>query len=456
MDCMQIKDKLVQYIEGLLTKEEKTLIDNHLTECNDCNKELSVMMEIQERLVFASRQNRSADLENRVFDQIIREQNRILKKTFKPNQWLGKWRSIMKSRTTRLSAATAVVFALIIGVTIFFEYEPVATAQEILSDAVKAASGLDSIHMKGRMRTPPAGVLDTISLKADFLPIEMWKRVNREGVLQWRVEKSGGTFVLTDGEGTIMFSIPKAVNELPLGYGSDSWMWRLMNMEGLLESELTRAKDNPDRIARLIREKVEGRDKIILEVDVRKNKADDDYLKNKLISKADSLREYRFDAETKLLEGFKIYVIDDGNEILVFELTDIDYNAKIDDSVFVPDLPDDVTWFSERRDLSYDEKYSRMTPGEIAAAFFNACTKGEWDELLKLVPMDEVSQGFKERFIGLELISIGETKKSEVYEGFNVWFVPYEIRFNNGEINKHTLEMIYNEKAGRYLVEAGF
>ncbi|MBN1626568.1 MAG: zf-HC2 domain-containing protein, partial [Deltaproteobacteria bacterium] len=51
MDCMQIRDKLVQYIEGLLTEEEKAFIDNHLAECDGCNKELYAFMGVRDKLI---------------------------------------------------------------------------------------------------------------------------------------------------------------------------------------------------------------------------------------------------------------------------------------------------------------------------------------------------------------------------------------------------------------------
>jgi len=459
MDCMQIKEKLIQYIEGLLQDDEKILIDNHLVECCECQEELNALMEIQERLLLSNRQNQSADLENKVFDRIICEQNKRLKKTFKPNPWLENWRSIMKSRITRLSIATALVFALMISISIFYKSETTATAQDVLSEAVKAASGLNSVHMKARMRTEPGDNFASIGLKNNFVPIEMWKKVDQDGKLRWRVEKPMRVLVM-DGETTTLLTKPnETINEASrsdvprsLGY-LDSWMGRLLDVQGLLDSELQQAKDKPDRQAHLTHEEINGKDKIILEVDMQTNIPDDDYLRNKFISESDSLKVYQFDSVTKLLEDFKVYVIDKGQEILVFEITDIAYNAEISDSVFVLDIPKDVSWFTEPQTLPDNEKYSKMTPKEMAAAFFDACSKGDWDELEKFTTMSNINQELKDQFVGLEVISLGEPFQSKGYSG---WFVPYKVKIKNGETAEWNLAVRNDNKAKRYVVDGGF
>lgn len=96
---------------------------------------------------------------------------------------------------------------------------------------------------------------------------------------------------------------------------------------------------------------------------------------------------------------------------------------------------------------------SILTPGDVAYTLFNACSKGDWDVCLKFLPVSEISQKAKNHVIGLEIVSIGEPVKSEKYQ---VWFVLYEIRYKDGEINKHHLEIIYYNKVKRYIIGAGF
>jgi outer membrane lipoprotein-sorting protein len=291
------------------------------------------------------------------------------------------------------------------------------------------------------------------------VPIEMWKKVDHEGKLRWRVEKPWRVLVM-DGETTTLLTKPietisyasRSDVPRPLGY-LDSWMGRLLDVQGLLDSELQQAEDKPDRQARLTHEEINGKDKIILEVDMQTNISEDDYLRNKFISDSDSLRVYQFDSDTKLLEDFKVYVIDKGQEILVFEITDIEYNSEISDSVFVLDIPKDVSWFTEPQTLPDNEKYSKMTPKEMVAAFFNAASKGDWDELAKFIPTSNLNQELKDIYIGLEVISLGEPFQSKGYPG---WFVPYKVKLKNGETAEWNLAVRNDNKAKRYIVDGGF
>jgi len=90
-----------------------------------------------------------------------------------------------------------------------------------------------------------------------------------------------------------------------------------------------------------------------------------------------------------------------------------------------------------------DEKYSQMTPVEVAQAFFQACKDENWDEVLKLDPASEVPQWLKDTYGGLEIISIGEPFKTDEYHG---WYVPYEVRLKSGRIKKWNLALLNRAK----------
>lgn len=456
MDCMQIKENLVQYIEGLLTEEEKTVIENHLEECNKCRKELDALMEIREKLILSNRQSRSADLETQVFNRIICEQNNRIKKTFKPNPWLENWRSMMKSRIIRLSAATAMVFAVIIGITIFNKTEPTATAQDVLSDAIKATAGIESIHIKGRIRTSPDSLVSNFDLNHDFVPVEIWKKIDQEGRPKWRLETTG-SLVITDGKTAIIFnSLKNSVYKYDEhGYPDfNSWMMRLLDVHEALDTELRQANDNPFQETRLMHEEINGKDKIVLEVNAwANNPQGGDPAKNKILIASDHKKVYQFDSDTKLLEALKIYIIDNGQEVMVFETTNIEYNALIYDIVFVPDLPIDVEWSrSGPQILPDNDKYGKMTPNEVAAAFLDAASKGDWNEMLKLGDADGISQKDKDYLAGLEVISLGEPVKFQVESGPSYWIISYKIKFKNGDIREDKLGLSNDNKAKRYIV----
>jgi hypothetical protein len=361
---------------------------------------------------------------------------------------------IMKSRIAKLAAAVVIIIAALLSLNIWDKAIPTASATVVLQNAVNAVSDLWSVHMKARMRTRPGDNFSNIGLDYDFVDIEMWKRTNENGLVQWRVEKPGRV-LLMDGQSTIMLMGRNyaRLEETPLPLGCfDSWSGRLLNVQGLLDNELQKAKTIPDRAISLWREKVDGRDKIVLNVDITASIPEDDYLRNKFIHDSDYLKVYCFDAQTKLLEGLQVYVHTVDEDVLIFEVTDIEYNIEIDDSVFALELPEDMIWYKEPEILTDNEKYQQMGPREMAQAFFQACADENWDEILKFKPFSEVPQWLKDKYGGLEIISISEPFKSGSYSG---WFVPYEVKLKSGGIQKYNLAVRNDNPAKRYVQDGG-
>ncbi len=103
-----------------------------------------------------------------------------------------------------------------------------------------------------------------------------------------------------------------------------------------------------------------------------------------------------------------------------------------------------------------DEKYTQMTPVEVAQAFFHACADENWQEVLKFrstsrVPQ-RIPQWLRDKYGGLEIISIGEPFKTDEYHG---WYVPYEVRLKSGRIKKWNLALRIDYKAKRLQVDGG-
>ena len=230
----------------------------------------------------------------------------------------------------------------------------------------------------------------------------------------------------------------------------------MMKEVQLINVELQKAKNNPDREVYLWHQEVEGKDKIMLEVDVAANVPESDYLRNKFINDSDHLKVYRFDAETKLLEGLQVYVHSEDDDVLIFEVTDIEYNTEINDSVFILDLPEDMTWSRKPEILPDNEKYEKMTPKEAATVFFQACAEENWEEVLKFWGTSRIDDRLKAYLGGLEIISIGEPFQSGGYASNGLgWFVPYEIRFKSGRVKKMNLAIRKDNPAKRFVVDGG-
>ena len=337
-----------------------------------------------------------------------------LKRTRQPKQHIL-LEQIMKSRIAKLAAAAVIIIAVLLSINFWDKTLPTASATVVLQNAIDAVSDLWSVHMKARMRTLPSDNFSNIGLNYDFVDIEMWKITNEDGLVQWRVEKPGRV-LLMDGQSTIMLIGANygVLEERPLPLGCfDSWSGRLLNVQGLLDDELQKAKNIPDRAISLRREEVDRRDKIVLEVDITTDVPGDDYLRNKFIHDSDHVKVYRFDAQTELLEALQVYVHTADEDVLIFEVTDIEYNIEIDGGVFALQLPENMIWHKEAEILPDNVKYEQMEPKEVAQAFFQACADEDWDEFLKFWTASEADQQIKDYLGGLQIISIGEPFKSE-------------------------------------------
>jgi hypothetical protein len=351
------------------------------------------------------------------------------------------WRKIMNSPITKLAAAAVIIIAIAISATVWNKSIPTASASavQVLTDAAKAVEDVKSIHIKARMRTLPGDNFGMIGLKYDFVPIEMWKKVDDKGVVLWKVDKPGRVIV-ANADSTIMFMRPnQAVKERPFPIGSfDTWYGHIMNVDGLIDNALkTTMNRSNDQLCMQIESAAQG-------------DYTNDYLKNKFISDSDHKKVYRFDAQTKLLKGFEVFVHTDKEDVLIFEVNDIEYNPQLDDGLFTLDLPKDVIWSEQPKDIG--DKYRQMTPKEMAEAFFKTCSEENWDEFLKFWPMSAVDNNLKSYLGGLQVISLGEPFKSGQYPG---WFVPYEIKMKDGTIRKHNLAVRNDNPAKRYVFDGG-
>ncbi len=455
MNCTEIREKLVEYTEGLLPDEQKQAVESHLKNCSQCQAELDRLISLYKRITADAENRQSTNLENVVLNRIIRKQNLNIKQADKMNRLLEIVRMIMGSKITKFAAAAIILIAVVLTINIFDKSVPTASAAQVLKDAINAVSSLHSLYVKAKMRTQPQDNFASISLENDFVPVEMWKQTDSEGTLRWRIEKPLRVAVMDGQQATMLIK-----NTLACKGGCRDfqcfdvyWFGQLMDVEGLLENELKSAQQLKDTEISMRHENIDGRELLVLEVD--KSAQSDftgtsDYLKNKFLSESDRTETYYFDPQTKLLTGFQIYVHTKDEDILVFEITDIEYNEALDANLFSLTLPKDVIWDVEPQTLS--DKYQKMGPKETAAAFFEACSKENWDEFLKFWPMSAVNKDFKSYLGGLQVISLGEPFKSGNYPG---WFVPYEIKLKDGSVRKHNLAVRKDNRAGRYIFDGG-
>jgi outer membrane lipoprotein-sorting protein len=450
MNCSQCREDFAAYQEGLLVPESQSQITAHLADCPSCRAEFDQLQSIVARLTHTGLGTPGRSLETHVMDRIIHDQALTIR------------RLQMRKRIRLLgiggvlTAAVALFFILGLWATQPDTQARAAEAKvqaaEILAQCAKALPKISSIHIKGKMRNAPYDNFINLDPKLEFAPIEIWKQFGDNA--KWRVEKPGRVIVM-DGSSTIQLIKPPFNTAIKIPKPSEDafdtyWLFSFANVPDLvnrqLQSALAKGWD-----MNLTYEQDKGLKDLLVTVEAKSAKDADDYLKNDSIDTSDTRRAYRFDAETKLLKAIQIYMHLRDQDVLVFEADKIEYDQPIAPATFTLELPKDVKWYKEPTKLADNEKYEKMTPKEAAAAFFEACSKENWDELQKFSPMP-VDERFKQFLGGLQVISLGEPFQAKPYPG---WFVPYEIKFKNGESHKHNLAVRNDNPVKRYMFDGG-
>ena len=130
MNCKECKEKLVEYIEGLLDESQKQAVSQHLKDCQSCQIEFNEFISIQNHFIKNSEKLIQSNLEDKVMDNIVREQNVMLKDTAaKANPALKLRKNIMKSPLVKLAAAAIIIIAVLIGINPF---EPAITLAQVI------------------------------------------------------------------------------------------------------------------------------------------------------------------------------------------------------------------------------------------------------------------------------------------------------------------------------------
>ncbi|MBN1491983.1 MAG: zf-HC2 domain-containing protein [Phycisphaerae bacterium] len=442
MNCEQLRALLVEYVEEELAPDDRAKIDAHLTECSACQREVEAHRRLHDRLLADGLALRGSQLEDRVVDRILREQTHTLRRFDMRNRWI---------RASLGFVAVAAAVAVAFTIPWSGQRGSIASAAEVMRQGIAALADIHAVYLRLNVRTVGHDNFEFIGLDYDFVENEMWKRFDEPTC--WRAEKPGRVLVM-DGTATTGLIRPNhAFRQGAIPSSHFAWIGELMDVGNVLETELGRAEGQGSTLT--VREETgaDGKAKLVVTVEAAaQGDFTNDWLKNKSVSASDNRRVYRFDAATQLLEDLEVFVKTDAGEVMVLETLEIDYNPALDPGLFTLELPDNVVWHEEAGVLADNDRYAAMGPGEVARAFFEACGAGNWDEVLKFFPVSEVDERVRSYLGGLKIVSLGEPFKSGRYPG---WFVPYEIRLQNGEVHKHNLAVRNDNPAGRYVIDGG-
>ncbi|MGC3960017.1 MAG: zf-HC2 domain-containing protein [Verrucomicrobiota bacterium] len=416
MNCAECRDNLVACVEGLLDREELLRCQTHLGSCVNCRNEYREIVALQQRLAARGQTAAQTALVASVMQRIREVQP-------KPSETI--MNTLFKRWGFGLSAAVGL--AAIILLALLISPRTQATAAEIMSRGAKAVAKLSSIHLRGQLRTYPAENFSYINHRLEFVPVELWKQFEPE--LKWRIDKPGRQAVM-DGQSTVLYN-----NAGNTGYRIEmrtqsafdtAWLHLIANLSGTISNELTNAQQKGWKLELTEQTAADGRLKSIVTVHAKSGLPDTEYLKNTFFDIADTRRVYRFDEQSELLEAVQVYLIRAEGEVLIFDLSQIDYNQPLASELWHLAIPADVTWDRAPQVLPDNEKYAAMTAEQAARTLFEACGREDWAEVEKFV--STLTPNFKKHLGGLQLVSLGEAFVSRAQNTNLQCFVPYEIK----------------------------
>jgi type II secretory pathway pseudopilin PulG len=447
MNCRDFSKYYVELLDGEADTPRRAELVAHLHSCQTCAQLYDETRRTLAQLQPSQRIAASSHLKERIMNTIAEiEKNGYRESEARKTVRINLWKPALVVATVALILAALTVFNW------FRQSKGQAplSAFTVLAQAEEAISHLRSVHIQARMRTLPADNFELIGEKYDFVPHEMWKEFSDPP--RWRVEKPGRVVVM-DGKSALLWIKPSEIAQGSPTAGFVGWLRPLLDPQAILDSEKRLAQQQGSQISITREEGDDGATKLVLTVEAKaQGDFANDWCKNRTIVESDNRRVYRFDAQSNLLEGLQVYVHAKEGDVLVFEVTKIEYDTAIDPSLFSLDLPKDVVSFKLPEPLPDNERYQNMAPEEAARAFFQACADENWEEVLKFYPVSSLNQDFKDYLGGLQIISIGKPFKSGRYGG---WFVPYEIKLKSGDTKKFNLAIRNDNPAKRWMVDGG-
>jgi len=428
MNCNEIKEKMWDYLlENNLPQE----FEEHLAHCSDCSAEFEHLQQIIQTLKPKMKIRASNNFTNNIINKLNLEDKK------------------MKKRVPFYMKVA--VFIVLFATSLFFIFNKKSDQQvsatpinRVLTEAIKEIQQSNSLRIDMEIRTIPHDNFDLIGTDYDF--VKHLIMVYYSSPKKWIIEKSGRT-VLCDGKNQYLhIESMDYIIKGNIDAGFVGWLQILLAPEKILENEKERAKKEQSSY-----ELKELDNQFVLTV-FQKAQGDftNDYLKNSSVTESDNKRIFYFDKSTSKLLAFELYLIENGNEILVMKTTRINYNESYNTQDFsAKKLPNKKIMDVKDLEPQADENIVNLTPEEVARYFFEACAKKDWKKAKNVCSYVHSLQG---SLAGLEIMEIGKAFQSGKYPGY---FVPCTIKLKSGEIKTFNLAVRNDNRQKMWEVDGG-
>jgi len=168
--CRNMQDKLADYVLGVLSDLEVDALREHLRGCPACTEYVRVLQE-QNRLLVRLGEELTSDTASRE-DKVIEALNRSASTvSIEP---ISLWRSIMKSRIIKLTAAAVIIVAVLIGIHQFGSSVESVTFADVVQPFLTASTAT----FKGTVKVEGG---PTQSFEGMFMEPALMRQTNAEG-----------------------------------------------------------------------------------------------------------------------------------------------------------------------------------------------------------------------------------------------------------------------------------
>ena len=400
MNCQDCKEHLIEYIEELLEGQQARAIASHLADCPTCRTEAARMTDLRKRLIQNGQAFAETDLENAVFDQIVRSQHLKFKEIRKTNRQFNLWRIIMKSRITKFATAAAVILIAVLGITFLEESTQTAYAIE---QTIQASHTVRYLHIKDFKE----GMEE---------PKEFWLEFDAKGSVEnirafmpeWESPSDGAKVVIwRKGKAKVWFKKKKSLVTIRDKRFADEMLKTVQLFD--------------PKLALQIFLEWEKHGLVTIEIDEPSKKTEPIAVTSTNSSKVKEIG-YRvdrtvilIDQATKLITAIEHYhLIENGDYELLGWTEFYDYNQQIDPTMFVLEgLPSDVMQIDQTTQeigLVQGNMTDKEIAVEVVRQFYQAVIAKDYakaGQLLEGLPDDRMKEMFEELNV-IRIVSIGE------------------------------------------------
>jgi len=381
---------------------------------------LAKLKELNERLASDGKDRQEVNLENAVFNRIIRKQNEKLKQADRVNRQFRIWRRIMNNKLTKYAAAAVIMIAAIISITFL---DRAATPAYAIERTIDAYNRIYFLHVK--------------ELKGDHEePLEFWIQSDEQGniinaryYLPEHVSPEDGAKLITwNSEKAEIWFKRKHSYLIFQSNRIEGWMQRLLEQAQpkLVMKELLEAQ-KAGTVSIDIQEPSDKNKPITITVEY-KNKPKKEI--------------YYINQATDLITYIEYYHRKNNEEVLDATTEFYDYNVPIDEKMFSikDEIPDDITvvdWINQLIGIPQGDMTDEQAAVETVRQFFQALIDKDYRKaglIFSGISQEEIKKYFGQ-FNVSAIISVGPASPYPLC-GKHSFSIPCELELITAEGKK--------------------